>query len=175
MWSIRPFTSPRGILDSRLRRGVSGVCAADGVATSGGTMTAAKGRIIRVIDFIVFASLHLHWSAIVDRRCRFLIVSLLHRIALPGACAPKVNAVLIRCRPASHRLGEKIFDDGIDLALRQEIVAGRGHVLAHFFARVSVATLVCVREAVMIRHASAGATASYHFGELLGREMRCAE
>src|SRR5258708_38504223 len=90
MWSIRPFTSPRGILDSRLRRGVSGVCAADGVATSGGTMTAAKGRIIRAIDFIVFAPMH--WSAIVDRRGALLDASLSARGPASGVPAPEVHA-----------------------------------------------------------------------------------
>src|SRR5262249_28004245 len=59
-------------------------------------------------------------------------------------------------------------------ALRQEIVAGWGHVLTHFFARVSVATLICVGDAVMVRHAGSGCAAFDHLGELLRREVRCA-
>src|SRR5258708_8241830 len=59
--------------------------------------------------------------------------------------------------------------------LRQEIVARWGHGLAHFFARVSEATLICVCEAVMVGHAGARPAAFHHFGELLGCEMRCAQ
>src|SRR5215470_8207801 len=106
MWSIRPFTLPSVILLSRLKAGVSGVCAGDGVATSGRIVAIAKGRrVIRIIGFIVClaASALEH-----DRKSAewILVVSLLHRIALPGACAPKVNTVLICRRPASDRLGE---------------------------------------------------------------------
>src|SRR5262249_24816916 len=56
-------------------------------------------------------------------------------------------------------------------AIRQEVIAGWGHVLTHFFARVAVAALVRIGKAVVVRHAGARAAAFHHFGELFGRKL----
>src|SRR5258708_36884655 len=97
--------------------------------------------------------------------------SLLHRIALPGILAPEVDAILIGRRALPDILGKQIFHHCIDLAVRQEIVAGGRHVIAHLLAGVAVAALVRVGEAVMGRHAGARPAAFYHLGELLGPEL----
>src|SRR4051794_36083535 len=100
--------------------------------------------------------------------------SLLHRLALARVLTPEFDAVLVRRRPASDRLGVEIFDHGVDLARLQGFAQQR-QVFAEFLARHSVATLVRIGELIVKRHGGAGPAAFYHFGELLGRERGLAQ
>src|SRR5262249_6280210 len=96
-------------------------------------------------------------------------------VALPRVFAPEVDTILVGRRAMADRLRKQVLDHGVNLALGQEVVAGRRDVLAHFFTGVAVAAFVGVREAIVIGHAGAGPAALHHFGKLLWREMVCRE
>src|SRR5260370_788211 len=97
--------------------------------------------------------------------------SFLPVVALLGVVAREFDPVFVWGGPFADILGQKIFPHRLDFAVRQEVVSRGRHVLAHLFARVAVAALVGVGEAVMVGHAGAGPAAFHHFGELLRREL----